>query len=136
LSTRNKDVRLEGVAGDLRLEDSNGGIEITVHRLGNVQINNKNGDIQVTLPPQAAFRIDARALNGEIQSDFGELKINNGDNQATASGAVGNGNALLKLNNEHGTIELRKSSTQAAAPPGAPSRKLPEPPAPPEPSEN
>jgi len=136
LSTRNKDVRLEGVAGDLRLEDSNGGVEITVHKLGNVQITNRNGDIQVTLPPQAAFRIDARALNGEIQSDFGELKINNGENQATASGTVGNGNSLLKLNNEHGTIELRKSSTQAAAPPQPPSRKLSEPPTPPEPTEN
>jgi DUF4097 and DUF4098 domain-containing protein YvlB len=135
LSTRNKDVRLEGVAGDVRLDDSNGAIEITVLKVGDFQISNKNGDIQVNLPPQAAFRVDARALNGEIQSDFGQIKVDNGDNQATASGAVGNATATLKLNNEHGTIEIRKGSAQAAAPP-APSHKLPEPPEPPEPTEN
>jgi DUF4097 and DUF4098 domain-containing protein YvlB len=138
LSTRNKDVRLEGVAGDLRLDDDNGAVEVIVRKIGNLQIDNKNGDIQVTLPTQAGFRIDARALNGEIQSDFNELKVNNGENQATASGTVGNGTALLKLNNEHGTIEIRKGSTQALAPvePGPPARKLPQPPSPPEPTEN
>jgi DUF4097 and DUF4098 domain-containing protein YvlB len=133
LSTRNKDVRLEGLAGDLRLDDNNGAIEITVRKIGNVQINNKNGDIQLNLPPQAAFRVEARALNGEIQSDFGQLNVENGDNQATASGAVGNATATLKLNNEHGTIEIRKGSAQAGAPP---SHKPPEPPEPPEPTEN
>ncbi|HVO60342.1 MAG TPA: DUF4097 family beta strand repeat-containing protein [Terriglobales bacterium] len=135
LSTRNKDVRLEGLAGDLRVDDSNGGIEITFRKLGNVQISNKNGDIQVTLPPQAAFRIDARALNGEIHSDFAQLKVDNGDNQATATGAVGNAVATLKLNNEHGTIEIRKGSAQPAAP-ERPSHETPQPPSPPEPTEN
>jgi DUF4097 and DUF4098 domain-containing protein YvlB len=135
LSTRNKDVRLEAVAGDLRLDDSNGAIEITVRKIGNLQINNKNGDIQVTVPPQAGFRLDARALNGEIQSDFTQLKVDNGENQATASGAVGNAIATLKLNNEHGTIEIRKGSAQAAVP-ERPSRQIPEPPQPPEATEN
>lgn len=136
LSTRNKDVRLEGVAGDLRLDDSNGAVEISVHKVGNLQVSNKNGDIQVTLPSQAGFRVDARALNGEIQSDFAQLKIDNGDNQAIASGAVGNAAASLKLNNEHGTIEIRKGSVQAAIPPEPPSHNAPEPPEPPEPTEN
>lgn len=135
LSTRNKDVRLEGVTGDLRLDDDNGAVEVIVRKIGNLQITNKNGDIQVTLPAQAAFRLDARAGNGEIESDFHELNVNNGDNQATATGTVGNGVAMLKLNNEHGTIEIRKASTQAAAP-ETPSRKLNQPPDTPEPSEN
>jgi DUF4097 and DUF4098 domain-containing protein YvlB len=135
LSTRDKDVHLEGVAGDLRLDDRNGAIEIVVRKTGNVQIDNKNGDIQLTLPSQASFRVDARAVNGEIQSDFGELKVNNGENEATATGAVGNGTAVLKLNNEHGTIEIRKGSMEAAEQ-SPPSRKLPEPPSSPEPTEN
>ena len=135
LTTRNKDVRLQAVSGDIRLDDSNGAIEISVRKVGDLQINNKNGDIQVNLPPQAAFRVDARALNGEIQSDFGQLKVDNGENQATASGAVGNATATLKLNNEHGTIEIRKGSAQARAP-ERPSHEPPEPPEPPEPTEN
>jgi DUF4097 and DUF4098 domain-containing protein YvlB len=135
LSTRDKDVHLEGIVGDLRLDDRNGAIEIAVRKTGNLQIENKNGDIQLTLPSQASFRVDARATNGEIQSDFAELKVNNGENEATATGAVGNGTAVLKLNNEHGTIEIRKGSIEAAEP-SPPARKRSEPPSSPEPTEN
>jgi DUF4097 and DUF4098 domain-containing protein YvlB len=138
LSTRSKDIRLDGVSGDLRLEDSNGSIEVVVHKLGNIQIDNRSGDIQLSLPMQAAFRVDARAKGGEIQSDFGELKVNNGDHEATATGSVGSGSATLRLNNEHGTIELRKGTSEAALPPSPPKpgKNVPEPPEPPEPTEN
>jgi hypothetical protein len=138
LSTRSKDIRLDGISGDLRLEDSNGSVEVIVHKLGNIQIDNRSGDIQVSLPTQAAFRIDARARGGEIQSEFGELKVNNGDKEATATGSVGNGNVTLRLNNEHGTIELRKGTSEAATTPAPPrpGKDLPRPPEPPEPTEN
>jgi hypothetical protein len=140
LSTRSKDIRLDGVSGDLRLEDSNGSIEVAVRKLGNIQIDNRSGDIQLSLPSEAAFRVDARARGGEIQSDFGELKVNNGDKEATATGSVGNGVATLRLNNEHGTIELRKGTSEASRPPAPPKPPKvpfnPQPPPPPEPTEN
>jgi len=140
LSTRSKDIRLDGVSGDLRLEDSNGSVEVVIHKLGNIQIDNRSGDIQLSLPMQAAFRVDAHARGGEIQSDFGELQVNNGDREATATGSVGNGQATLRLSNEHGTIELRKRTSEASLPPSPP--KPPKGPAgdqspePPEPSDN
>jgi putative adhesin/cell wall-active antibiotic response 4TMS protein YvqF len=138
VSTRSKDIRLDGVSGDLRLEDSNGSVEVVVHKLGNVEIDNRSGDIQLSLPMQAAFRVDARAKGGEIQSDFGELNVNNGDKEATATGSVGNGQSTLRLNNEHGTIELRKGTSEASLPPSPPKpgKNLPSPPEPPEPTEN
>lgn len=138
LSTRSKDIRLDGVSGDLRLEDSNGSVEVVVHKLGNIQIDNRSGDIQLSLPTQAAFRVDARARGGEIQSDFGELKVNNGDKEATATGSVGNGNAVVRLNNEHGTIELRRGTSEASLPPAPPKpgKNVPAPPEPPEPTDN
>jgi DUF4097 and DUF4098 domain-containing protein YvlB len=135
--TRSKDIRLDAFSGDLRLEDSNGAVEVLVHKMGNLELTNRNGDIQLSLPVQAAFKVDARARNGEIQSDFGELKVNNERDVATASGAVGNGAATVRLNNEHGTIEIRKGSVQAMTTPDTP--KLPKPPkapAIPQPTEN
>ena len=117
LVTRSKDIHLDGMSGDLRLEDSNGVVEVLVRKLGNLQIDNRNGDIQLALPPQATFRMDARARNGEIQSDFGELKIENAHDQATAAGTVGSGNLSVRLNNEHGTIEIHKGTVEAVAPP-------------------
>ena len=130
LTTRSKDIRLEGFSGDLRLEDSNGAVEVGVRKMGNnLQIDNRNGDIQLSLPVQAGFKVEARAHNGEIQSDFGEVKVSDEHDTATASGAVGSGAATIRLNNEHGTIEIHKGAIEAMAVPEPPRPpKLPKPP--------
>jgi len=109
LTTRSKNIQLEGVSGDVRLQDDNGGVEVVMRTLGNVQIDNRNGDIQLSLPEKAGFRMDARTRDGEIQSEFGELKVNNDEHQATATGSVGNGTSHIVLNNEHDNIEIRKA---------------------------
>ena len=70
LTTRSKNIRLDGVSGDVRLQNDNGAIEVAMHTVGNVQIDNRNGDIQLSLPDKAGFRVDARTREGEIQSDF------------------------------------------------------------------
>ena len=56
LTTRSKNIRLEEVSGDVRLQDDNGAVEIGMRTLGNVQIDNRNGDIQLSLPDKAGFR--------------------------------------------------------------------------------
>jgi Toastrack DUF4097 len=99
-------------------------VEVHVAKLGNIQIDNRQGDIELYLPEKASFQLDARARNGEIQSDFPGLKIDNGDELATGSGTVGGGGPHLMINNEHGTIELHKGSAVA---------EVPEPPVPPRP---
>jgi DUF4097 and DUF4098 domain-containing protein YvlB len=141
LTTRSKDVHLTGVAGDVRLQDENGGIEIQVSKLGSMQVDNRNGDIEIYLPEKAGFQVNAQARNGEIQSEFSELKVDNGDERATANGTVGGGGPHLVLNNEHGTIEIRKGSAAPEAPapqtpriPAAP--KTPRAPAAPEATDN
>src|SRR6202035_1324108 len=108
LTTRAKNIRLEEVSGDVRLQDENGAIEVGMRTLGNVQIDNLHGDIQLSLPEKAGSRLDASTRDGEIQSDFSELKVNNGDHEAKASGSVGNASSHIVLNNEHDGIEIRK----------------------------
>ena len=120
LTTRAKDVRLENVSGDVRLQDDNGGVEISMRSLGNVQIDSRKGDIQVSLPDKAGFRVDARTRDGEISSEFPEVKIENGDREARASGSVGNATAHVVINNEHGGIELRKAPASGGPKEGIP----------------
>src|SRR5579859_3370456 len=109
LTTRSKNIRLDGLSGDVRLQDDNGAVELVMRTVGNMQIDNRNGDIQLSLPDKAGFRLDARTREGEIQSDFPELKVNNEEHQATANGSVGNGSSHIVLNNEHDNIEIRKA---------------------------
>src|SRR3954469_17013431 len=91
LLTRSKDVRLDGISGDVRLQNENGAVEIHMNKLGNVQVSNRNSDVQLYLPDKAAFQLDARARGGEIESDFDALKIENANDQGTASGTIGQG---------------------------------------------
>jgi DUF4097 and DUF4098 domain-containing protein YvlB len=142
LTTRSKNIRLEGVSGDVRMQDDNGTVEVVMHVLGNVQIDNRNGDVQLSLPDKAGFRVDARTRGGEIQSDFPELTVNNDEHEARATGSVGNGSSHIVLNNEHEGIEIRKASATPPAPPAPPAnpakpaKALPAPKSNVQPSEN
>ncbi|HEV3306294.1 MAG TPA: DUF4097 family beta strand repeat-containing protein [Candidatus Sulfotelmatobacter sp.] len=143
LTTRSKQIRLVDVSGDVRLQNDNGGIELSLRSPGNVQIDSRNGDVQLSLPDKAGFRVEARTRDGEIQSDFSEVKIENGEHEASASGTVGNGAAHIVINNQHDGIEIRKASATAAsaapappAPPAKPAKTLPAPKAKVEPTDN
>lgn len=123
LKTRSKDVRLTAISGDVRLQDENGSVELRVKKLGSMQVENRKGDIQLYVPEKAGFQVDAHASGGEIETDFSDLKLN--DSNTTASGTIGSGGPHLVLNNEHGTIEIRKTSSSEE------NSGLPQPPKPP-----
>jgi Putative adhesin/Domain of unknown function (DUF5668) len=128
LSTRAKDVRLTGVAGDVRLQDENGSVELHMSKMGSVQLENRKGDVQIYVPDKAGFQVDARSRGGDIETDFDALKVDNRDEEATAAGTVGGGGPHVVVTNEHGTIEIRKGSTVAeapSAPPAVPAPKAP-----------
>lgn len=138
LTTRSKNIRLEQVSGDVRLQNDNGAIEVGMRTLGNIQIDNRNGDIQLSLPDKAAFRLDAHTRDGEIQSDFPELKVSNDEHEARASGSIGSATSHIVLNNEHDGIEIRKESSLPPKPPEPPkpAKALPAPKEKVEPTEN
>jgi hypothetical protein len=133
LHTRSKDIVLNGVTNDVHLENENGAVEIHLNKLGNVDVTNSKGDIRIFVPQKAGFQLNAQARDGEIQSDFSSLKIDNGDQRAIASGVVNGGGPRMVLNDEHGTIEIRSGGVASHASSAAES---PEPPRPPTVREN
>lgn len=148
LTTRSKDIALEGFSGDLRLEDSNGTVEVGLHKPGNIQIDNRKGDVQIAIPPNTPMKVEARAHGGEISTDFEEIKVDNRDNQSSASGSIGSNGPRLAINCDKGGIEIRKGSVSVAPPaaptppampsgkPGKPAKALPAPKAAPVETEN
>jgi len=111
LTTRSKDIRLTGVSGDVRLQDQNGSVELRTSKLGSMQVDNRSGDIHLYLPDKASFQLDARARGGDVETDFSELKVENANDLATATGSIGSGGPHVIINNDHGTIEIRKASS-------------------------
>jgi DUF4097 and DUF4098 domain-containing protein YvlB len=140
LNTRSKQINLDDVTGDVRVQDSNGGVEISMRSLGNVQIDNRNGDIHLSVPDKSGFHLDARTRDGEIESDFPDVKVENTDRESKASGTVGNGASHIVINNEHDGIEIRRATPQPPHPPAPPAphsgRNLPAPKSKVEPTEN
>ncbi len=111
LVTRSKDIHLEGVTGDLEVENSNG--EIEVHPadklpLGKITLTGKHGDISVVLPGNAGFQVNATTRRGDITSDFGAVKIDSSSGGSRATGTVGNGSAKLQINADTGDIRINK----------------------------
>src|SRR5205823_5051605 len=98
-------------------------------KLGNVQVDHRSsGDLRIYIPDKAGFQLEVRARDGEIQSDFPQVTVNNDHSVATASGTVGAGGPRIVINNEHGTVQIRRGSSaeQSSEPPATPKTpKLP-----------
>lgn len=109
--TRSKDIHLEDVNGDIKVDNNHADVELSSSKppAGAVEIVNDHGHISVELPAKASFQMNARTDHGDIQSDFGELKVENQDRESKATGSVGTGGPALRLTNSHGDINIRKT---------------------------
>jgi DUF4097 and DUF4098 domain-containing protein YvlB len=138
LRTRSKDIMLNGISNDVHVQNENGAVEVHVNKLGGLDIKNAKGDIRIFVPAKAGFQLAASAHDGEIQTDFTDLKINNGDEHSSATGSVNGGGPRMTLDNEHGTIEIRKGTAVPASSKARNSEppEPPETPEAPEPTEN
>ncbi|HWF67604.1 MAG TPA: DUF4097 family beta strand repeat-containing protein [Acidobacteriaceae bacterium] len=109
VTTHAKDVSLQRVTGDIKVQNSDGSVEvIALNPVGAINIDNRKGSVQVTLPGDAKFSVQATASDGEVHSDF-KLSAQNGEDRGTISGVVGAGGPLIRIVAEKGDITLRKS---------------------------
>jgi len=112
IQTRSKNIYLDDVVGDVRVQNTNG--EVSVHAsklpLGNIEIDNRKGEVQIVVPANAGFQVQATTRRGEIESDFAGVNVSNQrGGTTTASGSVGSATTRVQINNEFGNIQIRKT---------------------------
>ncbi|HET9839019.1 MAG TPA: DUF4097 family beta strand repeat-containing protein [Candidatus Angelobacter sp.] len=109
LSTRFAEVRLDDVSGDVTIENKSSVVELHAKEpLGNMDITNVNSGIELELPQNASFTLDAENRDGNIEvSDF-PLTVDNDRRNASARGTVGKGGPEIHLRATRGTIQVRK----------------------------
>jgi DUF4097 and DUF4098 domain-containing protein YvlB len=113
VSTRSNDVEASSVEGATRIENSDADITVNlVAPLDTVQIHNKNGAIDVTLPATAKFNLDASTGNGDLSTDFEVPQQSSGDGHS-ASGKVGGGGPTISVMADHGDINIRRAGTSS-----------------------
>jgi DUF4097 and DUF4098 domain-containing protein YvlB len=111
-----KDIEMSQVYGDTQIEDHDGRVELDMAGSYVVDVKNRKGDVEISLPPNATQTVDARTRNGDIVSDF-PLEIS-GDDDKTATGNIGKGDGpKLTLYTEHADLRIRKEDE---APPPLP----------------
>ena len=128
LTTRNRNINLERISGQLSVTNRNGTVSLTsAPPLGNVTVQNRNGSVTLTLPERADFAVSAETNDGDVENDF-SLPAQQNDNHKTLNGTVGKGGSLIRINTSQGDVAVRKASIAALSP------QPPSPPVPPVPA--
>ena len=110
LNTRNRNITLDRVTGDLAVTNRNGSVDLTVAPpIGNVTVENRNGSVNVTVPNEAGFVVQAETTNGDVQNEF-SLPNGGGENHPGLSGTVNHGGPLIRITTSQGDISLKKGS--------------------------
>ncbi|MDE3104687.1 MAG: DUF4097 family beta strand repeat protein [Acidobacteriota bacterium] len=135
LTTRSRNLHLNQISGELNVTDSDGNIDLTLAPpLGNVTVTNRHGDINLTVPLQAAYTLDADTRDGDIENNLGaEISVLENDGRNTAHGTVGSGGPGIRLTTTEGSIHLDRAAVAPLPPTPPPAPASPRSPAPPHP---
>ena len=119
LTTRNRNINLERVAGDVSISNRNGSVELTsAPPLGNVTVENRNGSVTLTLPAHSSFGVSAETTDGDLENDF-SLSHQENNGRKTLSGTIGDGGAVVHVTTSQGDVSL-KQATISPLPPRPP----------------
>ncbi len=119
LTTRNRNITLDRIAGDISVVNRNGSVDLTAAPpLGNITLENRNGTVNVTVPEQSGVSVQAETTNGDVENDF-SIPTQDNDNRKNFGGTVGKGSSLIRITTSQGDIALKKASI-APLPPTPP----------------
>ncbi len=120
LRTRSRNISFEQIAGDVDVTNSDGSVDIVGSQpLGNVTVDNKKGEVNVTVPDKSAFSVNAQTSGGSIENDF-NLPTQSHNNVETLEGSVGTGGPRINIHTTHLDIGLHQRTVPPPPPPAEP----------------
>lgn len=130
--TNRKEVTVNNFENSCRITNEFGDVTLSTGSLGkgDLSVKNRNGNIDVFLPDNAAFQIDATARNGNVESDFTGLSSTQGPGDVgMLKGRLKTGGPKIVLETEYSNIRVRTRETdnadnpQPEAPSGRPAKR-------------
>ena len=123
LTTRQKDVNLDGFAHSLKIVNKNGEIRLRASAppRQSIDVQSERGGIELTLPEGSGFQMDARSRHGEVESEFESpsLKVVSEGDEPSIEGSYGKGGPMIHLSTSYGTIRLARAGSAPPAPKAA-----------------
>ena len=131
IDTQKRNVTVTRVTGKVNVANRYGDVSIaSTSPIGPITVDNRNGEVQVSLPSRSAFTVQADTSDGDVHSDFA-LASKTSDNAGSLSGTVNGGGNAIVLTTTHGDISVRRADLPALPPPPkAPHVAAPMPPMP------
>jgi DUF4097 and DUF4098 domain-containing protein YvlB len=112
LRTRDKEIEVEEVAGEIRIENRNGRIQIRALQplRGPIAVENERGGIELELPAGSSFTLSATSRKGRVDTNFDGLQEEEqSGGTTTLTGSPGGGGPAIRLTTSYGTISVRRT---------------------------
>jgi DUF4097 and DUF4098 domain-containing protein YvlB len=110
LVTRSRDIKVDQISNSAELETERGDIEINPGKvpLAPIEARSGSGKIELVLPENATFQLEATAQHGDAVNDFGPaITKESSSRTATLRGRTGDG-PTIKLTAQRGWVSVRK----------------------------
>lgn len=92
----------------VRIESSNGHVDLTMNTVREVRMNTSNSGIVLRIPGASNARLRAHTSNSSISTDFDVLVRGGVQSKHTLEGNIGGGGPLLDLATSNGSIKVLK----------------------------
>jgi DUF4097 and DUF4098 domain-containing protein YvlB len=116
LKTQNKNITLDRVQGSVDVSNRNGSVELTHSAPADaISIENQHGSVDVGLPGNAGFVLDAQTRNGDMENDFG-LTPEGDKGSRTLRGRIAGGGPTVTIATTDGDVTVRRSTVAPLAP--------------------
>jgi DUF4097 and DUF4098 domain-containing protein YvlB len=110
LTTSNRNINLDRIAGNIAVTDRYGTIDLTAApSLGNIDVEDRNGSVKLVLPEHAGFTVQADTSNGDVYTDF-PLSTSGSESHKNINGTVGAGGPMVHITTSNGDISVDKGT--------------------------
>lgn len=99
-------VRVRGVRGGVTVDTGSGSIAVAGEMTADWRLDASSGDVEVELPPGAAFELDVRTSSGNIESDH-PVTVTGTLSKKTLRGSVRGGGSRLDIETSSGSVVIR-----------------------------
>lgn len=110
IGARSGDVKVSGVSGEVHVDINRGDVEVSTAALGPIHLNTRSGDLHLSLPANAQFTLDASTTNGDVASDFAEVRNEAHGRNGSLHGSIGHG-PNIDLHTQRGDVAVRKATS-------------------------
>ncbi|HXH50267.1 MAG TPA: DUF4097 family beta strand repeat-containing protein [Terriglobia bacterium] len=121
LTTRDKDIAIEGFKYNVRIVNSNGDVNLQTSTPPThpIEVTSNKGDVTLSMPATSSFIMNALSNNGEVSCDFPGMNVSKLPGKRSISGVYGKGGPIINLLSNYGTISVLRSKPEGSSSPAS-----------------